>query len=232
MNRSIGSLRVVIPSLVLALGASNCLGAFFTGFGRLPTPDVPYELVNPPVAAGSVTIHSFQVQAANFADVEYPTIDFANNVWLLDSMFPVNWQMQLSIGLGPVFPTFGEGQMHVVGSAPVVPNPSTRVFQLELTQLDLFPSAVADPLIPVFVRESPTQASTGVTNVVDLCLACGAIHLQVDSFFDVFAEISLDGGQNWTPTAGPMHIVQLPEPGTLGLLLCSLPSALRGRRRS
>jgi hypothetical protein len=230
MNRFVRSLRSIVLALAVALATSPCLGAFFTGFGRLPSPDVPYDLVNPPAAAGSVTIHSLKLQASNFADVEYPTVDHENDLWLLDSTFDVNYEMHLSLGLGPIVPRFGFGEMHVVGSAPIGPNPWTRIFQLELTQLDLIPSQL-DPFPTILLRESPTLASTGVTTVVDLCLACGAFHWQVDSFFDVFTEISVSGGQDWTPTTASMRLVQLPEPTTLMLLLLGMLTASRRRCR-
>ncbi|MES1181097.1 MAG: PEP-CTERM sorting domain-containing protein, partial [Verrucomicrobiota bacterium] len=42
----------------------------------------------------------------------------------------------------------------------------------------------------------------------------------IDSFFDVFTELSLDGGATWMPdTSGPMHVnlVETPEPSVCAL---------------
>jgi hypothetical protein len=46
---------------------------------------------------------------------------------------------------------------------------------------------------------------------------------RIDSFFDVFTDLSLDGGQTWTPSSGPggstvMTLEDIPEPGTVLLL--------------
>ena len=69
------------------------------------------------------------------------------------------------------------------------------------------------------IRESPTLQSTGQTKVTDN--GNGTFH--VDSFFDVFTELSTDGGQTWIPSQGPSHVNLVPEPssivlGALGLL--------------
>ncbi|MEX2091932.1 MAG: hypothetical protein WD971_04600 [Pirellulales bacterium] len=243
MNRHFGSFRVGLCALTLAVGAANALAdvpTFISNEGRLPAPDFPYQFVDPPADFGGgalVTVYSLQLQAADPAQVEYPTMDFVNDVWLLDSFFDINYEMQMSIGLGPVFPVFGAGQMHVQGSAPAGLDSFTTEFQLELLQLDLLPSAVADPLSEILLRESPMLASTGVTTVVDLCPFCDAFHWRMTSFFDVFAEISIDGGANWVPSDGSFRIVQgIPEPGTcfLATLLIALlatPLAGRARRR-
>jgi hypothetical protein len=61
----------------------------------------------------------------------------------------------------------------------------------------------------VMIRESPTLQSTGQTKIRTYP-AGGYI---IDSFFDIFVEVSLDGGQTWTPeTNGPTH-VELMGPG-------------------
>ena len=53
----------------------------------------------------------------------------------------------------------------------------------------------------VSIRESPTRASTGKTTVRT---ATGGY--QIDSFFDIWTEISLDGGQTWSPVLDPTHL--------------------------
>jgi hypothetical protein len=62
------------------------------------------------------------------------------------------------------------------------------------------------------LRESPTKRSTGQTTI--RALPGGGY--DVDSFFDVFTELSLDGGQTWAPSDASMHLVltQVPEPST------------------
>lgn len=54
----------------------------------------------------------------------------------------------------------------------------------------------------------------------------------MDSFFDVFTEISVDGGVNWIPGDGPMRMtLNNPEPSTVGLVLSGLALACLGKFR-
>lgn len=56
------------------------------------------------------------------------------------------------------------------------------------------------------IRESPAKASLGRTSVRTNTLSGGYM---ISSFFDVFTEVSLDGGQTWSP--------DVTDPGTLAL---------------
>ena len=55
----------------------------------------------------------------------------------------------------------------------------------------------------VEIREDPLRQSTGGHTIEDL----GNGEFQVDSFFDVFTELSVDGGESWTAADGPIHMV-------------------------
>ena len=64
--------------------------------------------------------------------------------------------------------------------------------------------------IPFMLRESPTKQSLG-KHVVTFP---GDGTIQVDSFFDIFTELSLDGGQTFSPAnlALRMDLTGIPEP--------------------
>ena len=67
----------------------------------------------------------------------------------------------------------------------------------------------------VMIRESPTLQSTGHTKTTALP---GNLY-RIESFFDVFTELSIDGGQTWMPsTNGSGHVTLVPEPTSLSLL--------------
>ncbi len=99
-------------------------------------------------------------------------------------------------------------------------------FQAEVLSLDAEAFAVPGTLL----RESPTLASTGMVTVTDL----GGGTWNIDSFFDVFTDLSPDGGATWLPdlAAGTTghRLTLLPEPATLSLLVLGGLALLRRRR--
>jgi hypothetical protein len=70
----------------------------------------------------------------------------------------------------------------------------------------------------VLIRESPTLASVGQTDILDL--GGGLYH--IDSFFDVFTELSVDGGQTWIAAGESVRITLIPEPTSCVLVLLGL----------
>jgi len=82
------------------------------------------------------------------------------------------------------------------------------------------------PAPGIMIRESPTRCSGGQTTVTDLG---GGGGYMIDSFFDIFTEISTDGGQNWVESVGAVRMEGLPEPGTLVLLILGSLALLRRR---
>jgi hypothetical protein len=77
---------------------------------------------------------------------------------------------------------------------------SKRFCDMEITQLD-----IAGGTLPggVMVRESPSKQSLGRTRLGNLG-SSGQDGVAISSFFDVFTEISLDGGATWTPASEPV----------------------------
>jgi hypothetical protein len=96
-------------------------------------------------------------------------------------------------------------------------NGNTRFFDTEMLSLSLSGGTLPGG---VMVRESPSKASLGRTSVR---LNPQPFPPEIASFFDVFTEVSLDGGQNWTPMiSGPGTMSLRTNPPTLGIILnCS-----------
>jgi hypothetical protein len=69
---------------------------------------------------------------------------------------------------------------------------STMIFDTEMLQLDISGGTLPPG---IHVRESPTRQSLGRTTIRP-----GSGGFYIDSFFDVFTELSLDGGQTWMPS--------------------------------
>jgi len=77
------------------------------------------------------------------------------------------------------------------------------------------------------IRENPALDSLGETTITDL----GGGNYQIDSFFDIFTELSVGGGAFLADANGPHHMVLIPEPATLALLAAAAVGLLGGKRR-
>ena len=178
---------------------------------RLPNPDRPYDMTSGTVhfpSPASFGIYDLQIQATNPSQLDVPKPNMDGN-WEFDSFFDITYQAWVSRGLEPVHQVTGYGTARAVGIAPGGTNP--QVFDTELVALDL----VGLWHYPDFMfRESPTLESSGVTIREDLCPLCLApvTYWRISSFFDVFAEVSFDGGEMWMPGDKAIHIEQPAEP--------------------
>jgi hypothetical protein len=139
--------------------------------------------------------------------------------------FSATFSEMVSEDGAPAFPFSGieTAAVTIFGYSPG----TVGTFNMEMTQLDLPPTP------DVIGRESPTLSSVGQMTITPI----GGGMFHIDSFFDVFTEISIDGGATWVPDVnGPIHVqlTQVPEPssvmlfaiGLVGLMGC----ALRRRR--
>jgi hypothetical protein len=130
----------------------------------------------------------------------------------------------VSINGGPQQPIMMTGPVKTIAYNKG-PGDTTGTFDVEMLSMTLTGG-------PVMIRESPTKASTGKTSITDI----GGGMWHIDSFFDVFTELSLDGGMTWIPKAGNrgtrVNLGGVPEPSSAVLAALALIGAAGiGRRR-
>ena len=79
----------------------------------------------------------------------------------------------------------------------------------------------------VDIRESPRLDSTGETTITDL----GNGQFHIESFFDVFTELSVDGGQTWLPASDSVRMQLMPAPSAFAAGVALVTLGLTRRRR-
>ncbi len=96
----------------------------------------------------------------------------------------------------------------------------TNFYDTEILQMDIQGGSLPSGYL---LRESPTLQSVGIRSVNDP----GTGTYFIDSFFDVFLQLSVDGGQNWYPSSsGSSHMAvqatpTIPTMGTWSLIALS-----------
>ena len=207
---------LVAGGCLFAVGLmSNAAHAYDSSDTRVPSPS--YHSTN------SVTYGGGQYHIDSFFDVftelqrtPGPPLSQGQHA---DSFFDVFADFSLSgAGIAAVCcresPT--KQTLRLNGLPPGVPYEG---YDTEMLQLDI----QGGQLPPgVMIRESPTKQSLGQIHMTN----AGGGQFHIDSFFDVFTELSLDGGQSWIPSDGgsspgaALHIVgDVPEPSSAVLAL-------------
>jgi len=178
----------------------DCLPPAFSAYGGPFTHH--FSFFGTTVDFGDLSLHNFSVCGAPPPSVPNATTDIS---------FTALMDFKLSVNGAPAVP--GQCSANATLHATFNHQAGTiRYYDTEMVQLDLFGGGLGSTMI----RESPTHASTGPTTIEDL----GGGSFRIDSFFDVFFELSLDGGVTWAPANN--------DPGNMTLTGPGCPTPIRG----
>jgi hypothetical protein len=201
-------------SLCFATTLANsavALDSFRSIDNRLPEPNHPYDMTSGTVhfpSSPPFALYDLQFLPKTPSQLDVPTLNKDGN-WEFDSSFDISYKAVISAGLEPAHTVSGFGTARAVGTAPG--GSFTQVFDSELVSLNLFGLS---PNPDVMFRESPTLRSSGVTTRENTCPPCASIvtYWRISSYFDVFAEVSFNGGSTWTAGDQAIHIEQIADP--------------------
>ena len=126
---------------------------------------------------------------------------------------------EIGMGLGPVTLT-GPVAVRTINRMLS----TTGTFATEIVSMSLSGNIPGMGLL--MIRQDQSRPSTGQTDIIDL--GGGLYH--IDSFFDVFTEMSPDGGGSWIPSDYATRMTLIPEPGSMALIGLGLLTILRRKR--
>ena len=149
--------------------------------------------------------------------------DIGGGLYHIDSFFDVF--TELSVDDGPFEPLNGSANTIVLEPLPME-EVTLGTFATEIVSMSLSGMYAGTP---VEVRQSPIFESLGGATITNI--GGGLYH--IDSFFDVFTELSVDGGATFMPgLEGSVHTYSIvPEPTSMALLMWIGLMALLGGRK-
>jgi len=215
---------LVVLGAVLVAGAPTAAWAsFFDLMGELPAPRYQEREEEAITYPQGVMVRNLQL--SNIAPrVPVPSTGVDHDC---DSFFDIYIEVSTDSG-GSWGSMTGQGQAYFKFHGGIQDGDTAlQLFGGEVGPMQLVASGDGYPG-GVMIRESPTLASGGSGGAQ----GAGPGGYWIDSFFDIYTELSVDGGQTWAPPTNDitMHIDGTPEPATLSLLALGGLSVLLRRK--
>ncbi len=203
--------------------------------GAYPFPPPPLDF--PDVgAAGQIDIEMVSLSLRSSQPMVLSPPDPTSGQFTVDSFFDIEYRINADNGSGapaPVVDSFFDIEYRIdvtPGRTEFLPEGEVQHFDIEMVSLSLTSSQPIDlPGDPDFdlaiqLIEGQPAAFDGHVTVLKLAGGGGTFH--VDSFFDIFVELSIDGGPPVASTQDSQlrlaHSAIVPEPSTFGMLALGL----------
>ena len=215
MNRSTIAVALCIMTSAVAARASVITSdPYFAGQGRT------YQQTSP-AASFHVGTHTYGISFD--LDMQGPAIYPPAPGGESTVTVPVLARARLDIDGNGRSDTMTDGIM-VIRHVSTVFNNS---WDMEIQLMNLSGGGGGGGISPaIMLREY--QLFSSISNVLKTDLPGGLF--QIDSFFDIFMELSVDGGQTWIPASnGPVHMNLIPSPGAAAIV--GIGVIFAGRRR-
>jgi len=214
-------MRAFLMVVLLSLLATTAQAGVICGSPALPPGCGAY--VTPAQVHASYTAGSSQITLSTIAHFGFGGIVVQNIGLDEQEQFNSTVTGLVLVDANPPFPITLNGPVTTIVRNKV--GNTTGTFDTEIVALSL----VSSNPIPIQIRESPTLQSLGKTTITGV----GGGNYRIDSFFDVFTELSLDGGQTWIPQneRNGTRVELQPEPSSVVLMGLGCVSLILWRRR-
>jgi len=207
--------------ITLLAGITSARASVISSTPTLPVLDVPYAasfgvgcfpLAGACVVPGTITLTS--LVSSTFGPSGQDIVANASYIGTLTTL--------AGVPIGPVNLS-GTLEEEVIGRTSPT---ELGIWSTKLLALSLSGPALGHTLM---VTLDPAVLSTGFSSIVPD--SGQANRFRIDSFFDVFVELTLDGPTPLTAKRGPLHLSLVPEPSTWLLLIGGVAGLGFVRRR-
>ncbi len=214
---------LIVATVALSLGtasSAHAIDSFFDVFiEAMESGQLKYE-----TAPGDTT--QYQTIPTEMVSLSLtaakPPLPPEEGSYEIDSFFDVFTELNLGSGGDNEIDSFFDVFTWLSVTPEEMSDPDVATFQIEILSMDLSSYSDQEPVSPELVelRLSTTNPHHGHITVLKLADNT----YQVDSFFDVFTELTLNNGGTWYPSLASTHLVAptvnvVPEPSTLTLLV-------------
>ncbi|MFA5291661.1 MAG: PEP-CTERM sorting domain-containing protein [Phycisphaerae bacterium] len=216
MKKTILTINFFVLLCVL-LCASQSIASYVGSSPNLPPLDGQYVSVDQWHSYYGMGIYIANAVHYGFSASFAPPPVGQTDTHLFDSLV----DLEVSVDAGATFTPFTVSAPVTVRIQGVSYIENTGTYSTEILSMNISGSPLP---AGVMLRESPTLSSSGQTIIEDL----GGGQYQIESFFDVYTELSIDGGVTWLPDLyAPVRMELIPEPATISLLTIGIFGLIR-----